>query len=472
MSSQLPMPNNYSSAVEYWSTRAKLQGKNYVGKSGFVLSDQTHAIQELLNSHIGTGRYQHALDYGCGWGRMCAFLGKFADHVTGCDIIDTFDHKHTGGADFLLITNPAHIGVPDNTFDFIYVGLCFQHILDEKWFSEVTKEIRRVARPGAKIIVLDDANSRAPHIKLRAGGDIARALDMEIESTVVYQVKVDPHPTVHNLIIGNKRSLFMSKVAYARAIWFLATNDYLPHLRCLVTTLKAYGKIGDMPLLLVALGDCAPERLSWFRLQGVEIIRKDAHGGVFRGGLRWKWHKTQIFKYAPALREALYLDCDIVATGNIAGIWDHVPYGTEVVSIPWSKRPHRDPFTLNHYREFSALGYLCFRTGVMIYKRGVTDEFLEDWGKAMNPDWIVRSSTMDQPQLYCMLTRTNGKYKIHPIPNMYDRDTKTGVMPPGKAHVLVHYHNLIPKSLPQFAYLRGLNFVGPNGDPDKVDFTG
>jgi len=253
-----------------------------------------------------------------------------------------------------------------------------------------------------------------------------------------------------------------------RAVWFLATDNYLPHLRGMVTTLKDFGKLGDVRMILVALGECKKASIDWFKQAGLEVIFRGPKGGDHRKGLRWKWHKTQIFNYFPELDETLYLDCDMVVTSDVSGIWEFLPrQRLEAASIPWSTRPHGDPFTVAYGKEFYAMGYKCFRTGLMLFRRGVSDEFLEAWGAAIC-DWPVRSSTMDQPQLYNMLYTTSKRFIIRPVLNRYDYDTKNGLLPTDANYKIVHYHNVMPRCLPQFKYLLRKGFVNKEGVPTKL----
>ena len=257
-----------------------------------------------------------------------------------------------------------------------------------------------------------------------------------------------------------------------RAIYFCANKVFVPHLRCLIHTLKKYGNISNTQLVFVALADHAPEQLRWLHQQGVLVVRKEPKRPRL-GSMRWKWWKTQMFEIMPSIQEYLYLDCDIIIRGDISKIWDCAPrkeHG-EVATI----YPHDDDQQLmlerhpskewRRYQPYTKLGYRFYQTFAMLFKRGISDAFLRTWAKAID-EWWDRREQMDQAQLYELLKRTHPQFKIRHMPRKYGLKAEESVIPEGCDDLpLVHYRTRVPSNCSQHAELLKLGYIGPNSRP-------
>ena len=188
--------------LPYWKNRVGKQGKDYVSRGAKNTDSQTTKIYELILEQLKHSKFLHGLDYGCGWGRFTSLLSTFCDKIMGVDILDDFEADvRTPNVEFAQISYPVHIPVPDSTFDFFWSCLVFQHIVDEALFNEVTEEIRRVLRPDAFVLLIDDATpTSASHVKVRGPGAIAKALGLSVKKHE--KVQIDDPPNKHWLLQG------------------------------------------------------------------------------------------------------------------------------------------------------------------------------------------------------------------------------------------------------------------------------
>ena len=102
-------------------------------------------------------RFQRALDFGCGVGRLTQALGRHFERVDGVDISSAMiaraqalnrlgDHcqYHLNEADRL-------VAFPDGEFDFVYSMITLQHI-EPQYSLRYIEEFFRVVRPGGVVV--------------------------------------------------------------------------------------------------------------------------------------------------------------------------------------------------------------------------------------------------------------------------------------------------------------------------------
>jgi ubiquinone/menaquinone biosynthesis C-methylase UbiE len=116
----------------------------------------------------------HALDFGCGVGRLTRALAKYFPECCGVDISPTMismaqefnrDYPH---CHFLLNEGARLNSLRDNYFDFIYTSLVLQHIA-EPHSHEYIAELVRVLKPGGVLIFQVPERLRAKSLtRLRA----------------------------------------------------------------------------------------------------------------------------------------------------------------------------------------------------------------------------------------------------------------------------------------------------------------
>jgi SAM-dependent methyltransferase len=102
-------------------------------------------------------RYDSAVDFGCGVGRLSQALATHFEHVAGLDIAasmirtavqlnrfpDHCEYVHNVAADLSVL--------PDRSADFIYSSITLQHVVPELARCYI-REFFRIARPGALVI--------------------------------------------------------------------------------------------------------------------------------------------------------------------------------------------------------------------------------------------------------------------------------------------------------------------------------
>ncbi|WP_158603547.1 class I SAM-dependent methyltransferase [Micromonospora radicis] len=103
-------------------------------------------------------RWQRALDFGCGVGRLSQALAAYADEVTGVDIAPSMLaaarelDRSSGNIRFTLNDAADLRQFPDGHFDLVYSALVLQH-LPRPAVDGYLAEFLRVLRPGGVAVV-------------------------------------------------------------------------------------------------------------------------------------------------------------------------------------------------------------------------------------------------------------------------------------------------------------------------------
>lgn len=103
----------------------------------------------------------HALDIGCGTGRLVRALAGIFGFVIGIDISEEMIHRareenrSIDNARFLLASGTGPLPIPDHSIDFCFSYMVFQHIPSKEVICLYFRDLLRVLRPGglAKIQV-------------------------------------------------------------------------------------------------------------------------------------------------------------------------------------------------------------------------------------------------------------------------------------------------------------------------------
>lgn len=138
----------------------------------FINSDKGRSITEEQFRESGESAYQKLvaqdellkgresiLDFGCGTGRLTEFMAKDFKKVIGVDISATMiaqgkDRlKDLKNVEFFEIDGQS-IPIPDNSIDFVFSYLVFQHIKEREMVENAFKDIYRVLSPGGIFKVL------------------------------------------------------------------------------------------------------------------------------------------------------------------------------------------------------------------------------------------------------------------------------------------------------------------------------
>ncbi len=118
-----------------------------------LASANYRAIRRVIRREFPAPASQRVVDLGCGTGNLADMFPQ-ARYI-GVDICPAYTRyaRQTTGQSFAVM-DVAHLALAGDTFDAaIAVGL--DHHLDDETLEEVTRQIRRVCRPGARIVAID-----------------------------------------------------------------------------------------------------------------------------------------------------------------------------------------------------------------------------------------------------------------------------------------------------------------------------
>lgn len=196
------------SMKRFWDARYAQRGEGVVGHAHENHHEQTQKIIVELDQVIPKGSfYPLALDFGSGWGRMLPYLSEIAGHVYAVDLVasalTTAAEKIPNVTTYTIDTS-YDLPVKNDTFDLLFSSLVLQHIVDEHLFQAATRELKRVLKPGATVILLDNAIDQAYHVKSRSAEALSSALDLQPGWTAK-KVTINKRPEDHWLIKGVHR---------------------------------------------------------------------------------------------------------------------------------------------------------------------------------------------------------------------------------------------------------------------------
>jgi len=116
----------------------------------------------------------HAVEIGCGLGRICRALADRFDRVTGVDISDEMvrqarEHVPDEKVQFRVTDGASIPGVPDGDADLVLTFTVFQHIPDVSVIETYVGEAGRVLRPGGVFVFQWNNSPGALRWKVRRG---------------------------------------------------------------------------------------------------------------------------------------------------------------------------------------------------------------------------------------------------------------------------------------------------------------
>jgi len=198
------LENKWLKTRQFWEAKMARQGPSYVGRRGEDHNRQGQRIEQLYWDRVGMGAYfPDALDFGCGYGRFLSILSASCGHVWAVDMLESMlEHVRGAFPNVTAITAawPPKLLNHDNSMDLLWGCLVFQHITDDALFEATTKELSRLLKPGARIIIIDNAVDQAPHVKPRGPEAIMKALNAKVDHAE--KVTINKRPEDHWLIDG------------------------------------------------------------------------------------------------------------------------------------------------------------------------------------------------------------------------------------------------------------------------------
>lgn len=156
------------SPIKYWEDRAERYGERSVlnlshspEEMKAVKDMQVNALFPLLKKQLN-GTEKTLLDFGCGPGRFDAELAE----LTGCNIIaaDPIEYllqlaPPDPRVSYKKISN-GRIPAEDESFDIIWICLVLGGIVTEKALYQTIKELNRVAKKGALLLLVENTTDQ------------------------------------------------------------------------------------------------------------------------------------------------------------------------------------------------------------------------------------------------------------------------------------------------------------------------
>ncbi len=162
-------------------------------KHGFI--DFSHRVLTPdFYSVLGDPRDKTALEIGFGGGRLLNAASNYFGKVIGVDIHECFDRteeilKREGCNNFELVHRDNIDTIPDNSIDFVYSFIVFQHFSHWSEAEFYISQIERVLKPGGCGILYMAINERDPEANYVESGDFWEELGVSLVVQPEFAVK-------------------------------------------------------------------------------------------------------------------------------------------------------------------------------------------------------------------------------------------------------------------------------------------
>jgi SAM-dependent methyltransferase len=166
--------------------------------------DEIAGVIAYLDSRHLHGPRRHALDFGCGAGRLTHALAAYFDRVTGVDIapsmIDVARRLHPAipGVEFRVNGSDKLASVETESIDLVYTRLVLQH-MPPRYIRAYLAEFVRVLSPGG-VLVFQLPGENALPVTV-SGSGLKRLLPLPVVSMIraVRQLRKFPRMEIHGL---------------------------------------------------------------------------------------------------------------------------------------------------------------------------------------------------------------------------------------------------------------------------------
>jgi SAM-dependent methyltransferase len=125
----------------------------FAGSSEFFHTRKRDLIRDYFRRREVDTRKLRYLDVGCGKGELLSLLAADFNYVAGCDPSSGM-LQPMEGADLRVQENPERIPFDNAEFDFV-TAVCVYHHVSLAARAALTREIRRVLRPGGILAVIE-----------------------------------------------------------------------------------------------------------------------------------------------------------------------------------------------------------------------------------------------------------------------------------------------------------------------------
>jgi ubiquinone/menaquinone biosynthesis C-methylase UbiE len=185
-----------------WIGKYKTFWQNRMASRGEDRMQTTKVCHVLRQRLTDNPTFASAIDLGCGNGRFLPLLSAFCQHTWAIDILPQLVPcivARSVSSTPYIVTEPFQL--PDGPHDFLFACFLFQHLVDDDVFAEVTTELRRVLKPGARVIIIDNAMDKAAHVRPRTADDFIKSLALST-TTIAKRVTVNKRENDHWIVDG------------------------------------------------------------------------------------------------------------------------------------------------------------------------------------------------------------------------------------------------------------------------------
>lgn len=151
----------FARSLTTWNQRRRRMSDGAVGKQGEDVIAQGERIEKELRAALRNQHYEHALDFGCGWGRFSSLLIEHCQHLWSVDMFDDWVDRAAAYPTVTGITlKSSQLPFDSQSMNLIVDVMTFQSIDQDILKEHYATELLRVAAPGAKIISLTKATDK------------------------------------------------------------------------------------------------------------------------------------------------------------------------------------------------------------------------------------------------------------------------------------------------------------------------
>jgi hypothetical protein len=192
----------FDKQVGIWSKRRQQMGDGAVGRRGEDAVEQAKRTQSWLDKWLpGKRCYEHGLDFGCGWGRFTPALALQCGHLWAVDVFS--DWAERAAADSINVTpvclSSAVLPLADESMELV-VDLQTLQSLDDSLLIAYSKELSRVAAPGATVISMHEASDEV----IRTIEHRAKLLGLDDDYDVIETDAINDAKELYAFLVGTR----------------------------------------------------------------------------------------------------------------------------------------------------------------------------------------------------------------------------------------------------------------------------
>ena len=191
----------FEKQVNTWTIRRRKMGDGAVGRKGEDYHKQAERTAAWLTKWLpDESYYEHGLDFGCGWGRFTEFLAAHCGHLWAVDVFQDWVDR---AAKAINVTPVCLAGakLPATTGSIgLIVDLQTLQSLDDALLITYSKELQRIAEPGATVISMHVVKPEP----IRSPEQRARLLGLKEGYEVVETTDIDDAKELYTFLVGTR----------------------------------------------------------------------------------------------------------------------------------------------------------------------------------------------------------------------------------------------------------------------------